>query len=110
MNTLRKRELLLSLKHGTIESCFSVPMLTLTMGNMPFLIGFAVKSLGWSDRAVGMLAAMPFFCLFIQPPITLLLQRRLSLLCVVLSPSMKYDSSGTFQASPDSGELTPSAT
>ena len=46
----RKRELLLSLKHGTIESCFSVPMLTLTMGNMPFLIGFAVKALGWSDN------------------------------------------------------------
>jgi len=75
----RKRELLLSLKHGTIESCFSVPMLTLTLGNMPFLIGFAVKSLGWSDGGVGLLAAMPFFCLFIQPPITLLLQRRWSL-------------------------------
>ena len=75
----RKRELLLSLKNGTIESCFSVPMLTLTLGNMPFLIGFAVKSLGWSDGGVGLLAAMPFFCLFIQPPITLLLQRRWSL-------------------------------
>lgn len=79
MNTPRKRELLLSLKHGTIESCFSVPMLTLTMGNMPFLIGFAVKALGWSDSAVGLLAATPFFCLFIQPPITLFLQRRWSL-------------------------------
>ena len=79
VNTLRKRELLLSLKHGTIESCFSVPMLTLTMGNMPFLIGFAVKALGWSDRGVGLLAAMPFLCLFLQPPITLLLQRRWSL-------------------------------
>jgi MFS family permease len=79
VNITRKRELLLSLKNGTIESCFSVPMLTLTLGNMPFLIGFAVKSLGWSDGAVGLLAAMPFFCLFIQPPITLLLQRRWSL-------------------------------
>jgi MFS family permease len=74
-----KRQLLLSLKYCTIESCFSVPMLTLTLGNMPFLIGFAVKALGWSDTAVGLLAAAPFFCLFIQPPITLFLQRRWSL-------------------------------
>jgi MFS family permease len=74
-----KRQLLLSLKYGTIESCFSVPMLTLTLGNMPFLIGFAVKALGWSDSAVGLLAATPFFCLFLQPPITLWLQRRWSL-------------------------------
>ena len=79
VNVLRKRELLLSLKYCTIEACFSVPMLTLTLGNMPFLIGFAVKALGWSDRGVGLLAALPFFCLFIQPPITLLLQRRWSL-------------------------------
>jgi MFS family permease len=79
VNTTRKRELLLSLKYGTIESCFSVPMLTLTLGNMPFLIAFAVKALGWSDSAVGLLAATPFFCLFIQPPITLFLQRRWSL-------------------------------
>src|SRR3954451_216180 len=72
VNVLRKRELLLSLKYCTIESCFSVPMLTLTLGNMPFLIGFAVKALGWSDSAIGLLAAAPFICLFLQPPITLL--------------------------------------
>jgi MFS family permease len=79
LNALRKRELLLSLKYCTIEACFSVPMLNLTLGNMPFLIGFAVKALGWSDFAVGLLAATPFFCLFVQPPITLFLQRYFSL-------------------------------
>jgi MFS family permease len=79
MNALRKREFLLSLKYCTIEACFSVPMLNLTLGNMPFLIGFAVKALGWSDGAIGLLAAMPFICLFLQPPITFWLQRRFSL-------------------------------
>src|SRR5258706_13853883 len=79
MKPLRKRELLLSLKHCTIEGSFSVPMLNLTLGNFPFIIGFAVKALGWSDAGVGLLAAMPFLCLFLQPPITLLLQRYFSL-------------------------------
>ena len=79
MTPLRKRELLLSLKHCTIESCFSAPMLNLTLGNFPFIIGFAVKALHWGDAAVGLLAAMPFLCLFLQPPVTLLLQRWLSL-------------------------------
>lgn len=79
MNALRKRELLLSLKYCTIEACFSVPMLNLTLGNMPFLIGFAVKALGWSDSSIGLLAATPFLCLFLQPPITFWLQRRFSL-------------------------------
>ncbi|HMJ90943.1 MAG TPA: MFS transporter, partial [Candidatus Acidoferrum sp.] len=79
MNALRKRELLLSLKYCTIEACFSVPMLTLTLGNMPFLIGFAVKALGWSDTSIGLLAATPFICLFLQPPITFWLQKRFSL-------------------------------
>ena len=79
MNPLRKRELLLSLKQCTIESCFSVPMLNLTLGNFPFVIGFAVKALGWGNAGIGLLAAMPFFCLFIQPPILLWLQRRFSL-------------------------------
>lgn len=79
MNALRKRELLLSLKYCTIEACFSVPMLNLTLGNMPFVIGFAVKALQWSNTAIGLLAAMPFICLFLQPPISFFLQRRLSL-------------------------------
>jgi MFS family permease len=75
MNALRKRELLLSLKYCTIEACFSVPMLNLTLGNMPFLIGFAVTVLGWNNRSIGFIAAMPFICLFLQTPITFLLQR-----------------------------------
>ena len=79
MKSFRKRDLLLSLKYCTIEACFSVPMLNLTLGNMPFLIGFAVKALHWSDSAIGMLAATPFLCLFLQPPLTLFLQRYFSL-------------------------------
>ena len=79
MNPFRKRELLLSLKYCTIESCFSVPMLNLTLGNFPFVIGFAVKALGWGDAGVGLLAAMPFICLFAQPPVMLFLQRYFSL-------------------------------
>jgi len=70
---------MLSLKACTIESCFSVPMLNLTLGNFPFIIGFAVQALGWGDAGVGLLAAMPFICLFAQPPVMLFLQRFLSL-------------------------------
>jgi MFS family permease len=79
MKPLRKRELLLSLKYCTIEGCFSAPMLNLTLGNFPFIIGFAVKALNWSDAGVGLLAAMPFLCLFLQPPVMLFLQRFFSL-------------------------------
>ena len=79
MKPFRKRELLLSLKHCTIESCFSVPMLNLTLGNFPFVIGFAVKALGWGNAGVGLLASLPFICLFLQPPVLLFLQRFLSL-------------------------------
>lgn len=75
MNPFRNRELLLTLKYCTIESCFSVPMLNLTLGMFPFVIGFAVKTLEWTDRRVGLLAAMPYICLFVQPPLMILLQR-----------------------------------
>lgn len=75
MNPFRKRELLLTLKYCTIESCFSVPMLNLTLGMFPFVIGFAVKVLGWTDKRVGLLAALPYICLFVQPPLMILLQR-----------------------------------
>lgn len=84
MNTLRKRELLLSLKYSVIEGCFSMPMLSLTMGNMPFAIGFAVKALGWNPTAIGLMNATPFLCHAIQPPITNLLQRFLSLHEIIL--------------------------
>src|SRR5262245_35935115 len=79
MTPLRKRELLLSLKYCTIEGCFSAPMLNLTLGNFPFIIGFAVKALNWGDAGVGLLAAMPFLCLFLQPPVMMFLQRFFSL-------------------------------
>ncbi len=67
------------MKYCTIEACFSVPMLNLTTGNLPFVIGFAVKVLGWNNTQIGLLAATPFLCLFIQPPITYFLHRFFSL-------------------------------
>ncbi len=42
MNLLRRRDLLLSLKYCTVEACFSVPMLNLTLTQFPFILGFAV--------------------------------------------------------------------
>jgi len=84
MNALRKRELLLSLKYATIEACFSVPMLNLTTSNLPFAIGFAVKVLGWNPAAIGLMAATPHLCNFLQPPLTFLLQKRLSLYKIML--------------------------
>ncbi|MBM3846146.1 MAG: MFS transporter, partial [Verrucomicrobia bacterium] len=79
MDAIRKRELLLSLKHCTIEACFSVPMLHLTTGNLPFLIGFAVKALQWGNSAIAFLSLTPFLCLFVQPPLTAWMQSRFSL-------------------------------
>jgi len=84
MNPLSKRQLLLSLKYCVIEGCFSVPMLNLTTGNLGFLIGFAVKALGWHATAIGFLAATPFICLFLQPPVAYWLQKRLSLYRIML--------------------------
>jgi MFS family permease len=79
MTTLRKRDLLLSLKYGSIEPCFSVPMLNLTLTQFPFAVGFAVTALGWRSGAIGWLAAIPHLCNAVQPPITYLLRKRLSL-------------------------------
>lgn len=76
---LRHRELLLSLKYATIEACFSVPMLNLTMPSFPFVIAFAVTALGWGPGAVGLTAALPHLCNLIQPPITTWLRGRMSL-------------------------------
>lgn len=75
---LGHRQRLLSLKYGTIEACFSVPMLQLTIGNLPFAIGFAVKGLAWSAPAVGLLAATPFIAYLLQPPLSHALHRRFS--------------------------------
>jgi MFS family permease len=76
---MRHRDRLLSLKRSTIEACFSVPMLNLTMPNLPFAIAFAATALGWRPWAIGLMAALPHCCNFAQPPITALLQRRFSL-------------------------------
>lgn len=83
MDAIRKRGLLLSLKYCTIEACFSVPMLHLTTGNLPFLIGFAIKALHWGNSAVAFLSLTPFLCLFIQPPITAWLQSRYPLRSII---------------------------
>src|SRR3954467_3231755 len=67
MDRLRNRDRLLSLKYSTIEACFSVPMLNLTLPNFPFAIAFAAKVLGWQSGAVGWMAALPHICNFLQP-------------------------------------------
>ena len=79
MNALRKRELFLSLKYCTIEACFSVPMLALTLGNAAFLAAYASKVLGWSVQSVGLLSTLHYATLFAQPPLTYWLLRRFSL-------------------------------
>ncbi|KAB2662459.1 MAG: MFS transporter, partial [Verrucomicrobia bacterium] len=75
----RHRELLLSLKYSTIEACFSVPMLNLTMPGFPFVIAFAVAVLEWGPTAIGVMAALPHLCNLVQPPVATWLRRRLSL-------------------------------
>jgi hypothetical protein len=83
VSTLRHRQRLLSLKYSTIEASFSVPMLQLTLGHMPFTIGFAVKALGWGASGVGLLAATFFLGYVLQPPISFVLQRYLSQRAIV---------------------------
>src|SRR5690349_12949206 len=67
MKSLRNRDRLLSLKFSTVEACFSVPMLNLTMPSFPFVVAFAVKALGWQAGAVGLMAALPHICNCLQP-------------------------------------------
>lgn len=75
---LRHRDRLQSLKFSTIEACFSVPMLNLTMPNLPFVIAFVLVALGWSPAWVGLLAALPQIGNAIQPWLSGWLQRRYS--------------------------------
>lgn len=79
MPNLRHRELLLSMKYSTIEACFSVPMLNLTMPSFPFVIAFAVAALGWGPAGVGFMAALPHLCNLVQPVLMTLMRRWLSL-------------------------------
>src|SRR5258706_1137249 len=78
MNRLRNRDRLLSLKYSTIEACFSVPMLDITLPNFPFVVAFAVKGLGWQAGAVGLMASLPHICNCLQPLLVAGLSRRLS--------------------------------
>jgi MFS family permease len=79
LGQLRRRELLLSLKYSTVEACFSVPALNLTMPNLPFLLAYVTSALQWRAWAIGVVAALPHICNFLQPPISRLLERRYSL-------------------------------
>src|ERR1041385_8445774 len=78
MNRFRNRDRLLSLKYSTVEACFSVPMLNLTLPNLPFALAFAVKVLGWKPGAIGLMAALPHLCNCLQPFVVTTLFRRLS--------------------------------
>lgn len=78
MNRLPRRKLILSLKYSTIEACFSVPMLNLTMPNLPFVIAFAAQVLHWHAMDIGLMTALPHLCNFIQPLIVAVLIGRLS--------------------------------
>jgi Na+/melibiose symporter-like transporter len=79
MSRLRHRELLLSLKASTVEACFSVPMLNLTIPSYPFVITFAVAALGWGSTAVGLMAALPHLCNLVQPVLATWLRQRMAL-------------------------------
>src|SRR5690349_24332717 len=78
MSRLRHRDRLLSLKYSTIEACFSVPMLNITMPSFPFVLAFAVQGLGWQSGAIGLMAALPHMCNCLQPLLLALLSRRFS--------------------------------
>lgn len=78
VDRLRHRDRLLSLKYSTIEACFSVPMLNLTLPSFPFVLAFAVKGLGWTAGSVGLMAALPHLSNCLQPLMLALLSRVLS--------------------------------
>lgn len=78
MDRLRRRDRLLSLKYSTIEACFSVPMLNLTLPSFPFVLAFAVQGLGWKPGAIGLMAALPHLCNCVQPLLLAALSRRFS--------------------------------
>src|SRR6267143_1024345 len=75
---LCNRDRLLSLKYSTIEACFSVPMLNLTLPNFPFVVAFAAKVLGWQAGSVGLMVALPHICNCLQPLLLSGLSRRFS--------------------------------
>lgn len=88
MNELQRRDLLLSLKYSTVEASFSVPMLNLTMPNLPFAI-----ALPW-----GFVAFLPAF----DSPTT-----RLALFGVMLAVTTGANSFGSVAWSASIAELVP---
>jgi MFS family permease len=78
MDRFRHRDRLLSMKYSTIEACFSVPMLNLTLPSFPFVVAFAVKGLGWQAGAVGFMAALPHVFNCLQPILLAWLSRHFS--------------------------------
>jgi MFS family permease len=84
MQRLRHRDRLLSLKYSTIEACFSVPMLNITLPSFPFVLAFAVQGLGWQPSSIGLMAALPHLCNCLQPLLLALLSRRFSSYGVLL--------------------------
>ena len=56
-----------------------MPMLNLTLPIFPFVLAFAVKSLGWQPAAIGFAAAIPYFCNALQPLFVSMLSKRLSI-------------------------------
>lgn len=82
-SVLRHRDRLRSMKYSTIEACFSVPMLNLTMPNLPFVIAFVLVALKWSPAGVGLLAALPQIGNAIQPWVSGWLRRRYSQIAII---------------------------
>lgn len=83
LSSLRRRELVLSLRNSTVEACFSVPMLNLTMPTFPFLLAYATSVLQWRSWAIGLIAALPHICNCLQPPISRFLEKRHPLLTIM---------------------------
>ena len=84
VDSIRHRDQLLSLKYSTIEACFSVPMLNLTLPVFPFVLAFAVTGLKWQAGAVGLIASLPHICNFLQPLLLTVLSRRLSIFSLLV--------------------------
>lgn len=80
---LWNRRLLMSLRNSTVEACFSVPMLNLTMPNLPFLLGYVTWVLNWRAWVIGLIAALPHICNFLQPPISRFLEKHFPLIKII---------------------------
>ena len=102
---LRRRDLLLSLKYCTIEACFSVPALNLTMPTFPFILAYCTSIMRWPAWAIGVVAALPHICNFLQPPISRFLEKRYSLYTIMragfLGSSLPWFLVGPFEHWPN---------